>query len=106
MNVDRDHDAGLQSRLDALADDLVRRGMSEGGDFFISGHRQVVDVSSEYVGLIRREGALRVFYSDMGRERILLETGDFEAARTAFLEHALHLAHERGRGVDERGLLT
>ena len=100
-----DHDeSDLQSRLDALADDLVRRGMNEGGDFFVSGHREVVDVSSEYVGLIRREGALRVFYSDMGRKRVLAETTDFETARAAFLDHALHLAAERGRGVDESGL--
>jgi hypothetical protein len=87
--------------LDAVADELVARGLGEGVDFFVSG-RSPVDLSSEYVGLRRRDdGSYEVWYrGDWGKDKTLVETPDFDVARQRFVDEAVTLAEGRwGRKV-------
>ncbi|SEB81937.1 hypothetical protein SAMN04489844_1126 [Nocardioides exalbidus] len=89
------------NELDEVAEELVSRGLGEGVDFFVSG-RSPVDLSSEYVGIRRLdEGGYEVWYrGDWGKDRTLVETTDFAAARERFVAEAVTLAKGRwGRSV-------
>ena len=93
-----------EARLVALSDDLVRRGADWGGECFVDCGRPA-SLSSEYVGLGLYARGYEVWYSDMGRNRVLLQTDDEHRAHEVFVEEVLRLVHGRGRRVDERGLL-
>ncbi|MCW2819548.1 MAG: hypothetical protein JWR42_2335 [Marmoricola sp.] len=90
-----------QLKMNELAEDLVRRGLDEGGDFFVSGHRRGVDLSSEYVGLRREDGRFRATYHDMGRTTVLADAPDLDTARASFLRALVNLGQGRGRRVRE-----
>ena len=83
--------------LDEVAEHLRSRGLGEGTDFYVAGRPLEVMLSSEFIGLRRLDdGDYRVWYlGDRGTERTLLETTDFAAARTLFVDEAVTLA--RGR---------
>lgn len=91
-----------QRELNALADELVRRGMSEGTDFFIQGHRDKVTVSSEYVALLRDPGRFLATYNDMGQETVLADTADLDEARAAFVRAVVNLGQGRGTQITEQ----
>lgn len=94
-----------QRELNALAEDLLRRGLGEGVDFFITGHRPMVQLSSEYVGLRRKDGdVFEVTYCDMGRRTVVVATTDLAVARASFLEEVVALGLGRGRALDVEGL--
>lgn len=96
--------SGVSRRLDDLADYLRARGLGEQVDFYITGRFPDQVPSSEHIGLREHEDGFRVWYRDMGSKRVLVETDDFEAARTVFVDAAIALGRERGRKIGrERG---
>lgn len=82
--------------LDAVAEELISRGLGEGVDFFVSG-RSPVDLSSEYVGIRRLDdGGYEVWYrGDWGKDKTLVETADFAVARERFVDEAVVLGKGR-----------
>ena len=98
MTVEDDF-AGVARELDAL-------GLSNGTDFRVETIRPDGGMtSSEYIGLFRTkqdQSVFEVFYSDMGRERTLLETPDFAAARERFVDEVIKLGkgHRHGPLAD------
>lgn len=92
-------ESGAGRLLDAVADHLTARGLTECVDFYIPGRLPGTLPSSEHVGMwAKPDGGFEVWYRDMGSSRVLLESDDFATARRRFVDEAVELA--RGRGAD------
>ncbi len=91
-----------EARLDALADELAARGLVEFQEFFMP-HRQTQaspPLASEIYGIRWDEevGGYRIYYRDMGVQRVLLERGSWDEARALYVEKvAEQSAYLRGR---------
>lgn len=98
-------DAGssaADAQLDELADYLTSRGLTEYGDFYIRGRVVGLAPASEIVALRRSDdGEYKVWYRDMGVEKVFVETADFEVAKEHFIREAVALATSRGRRMRE-----
>ncbi len=92
-----------QQELNELAEDMLRRGAQEGLDFFVTGHRPLVRLSSEYIGLRRKDDTFEVTYCDMGRRTVLVSTADLAVARATFIKEVVDLVRGRDRELDETG---
>lgn len=88
-------------RLDAVAAHLRALGLAEHGDFYVRGRLPNTPPSSEHVGISDRDGVFKVWYRDMGSQRVYVETTDFDEARTTFVAEATALARQRGRQLRE-----
>lgn len=94
--------AAADAQLDELAAYLTSRGLAEYGDFYIRGRVAGVAPASEIVALRRSDdGEYKVWYRDMGVERVYVETTDFQVARDRFVTEAVALAASRGRRLRE-----
>ena len=101
----------VPEELMEVAEHLAARGLGEGYDFFVRGRPVPRGLSSEYIGLERLDdGTYRVWYlGDRGTPRTLLETEDWPAARSLFVQEAVDLARGRHRGrtiLDDPGETT
>jgi ADP-ribosyl-[dinitrogen reductase] hydrolase len=98
----------VSDELHEVADHLVARGVWEGYDFYVRGRPVPGGLSSEYVGLEKRDdGSYRVWYSgDRGTPRSFVETADWKVARARFVDEAVALSRD-GHGnrsiVDDPG---
>ncbi|GAA1914132.1 hypothetical protein [Nocardioides hwasunensis] len=93
-----------QDELDEVAEHLLARGLGEGTDFQVVGRPAADGLSSERIGLERRDDATyRVWYvGDWGSERTLVETADWAQARARFVDEAVTLARGRwGRSITD-----
>lgn len=88
---------GVPAELDEVAERLLARGLGEGVDFYIPGRVPGLALSSEYIGMRKRdEGGYEVWYrGDWGADRVLVESGDLDEARQVFVEEAVRLAQGR-----------
>ena len=77
--------------LDAVAEELVSRGLGEGVDFFVSG-RSPVDLSSEYVGLRRLDDGSYGYCEETGEP---ISLSRLEARPIATLSLEAQERHER-----------
>ncbi len=88
----------IQAQLEELAEHLISRGLAEYGDFYIRGRHAGLVPASEIVGLRHTdEGEFKVWYRDMGLQRVYVQTPDFQVARDRFVQEAVALAASRGR---------
>ncbi|GAA5106709.1 hypothetical protein GCM10023339_03970 [Alloalcanivorax gelatiniphagus] len=87
----------VPDELAEVAEHLVARGLGEGYDFVVVGRPVPGGLSSEYIGLDKRDdGTYRVWYlGDWGTQRTLVETGDWQVARSRFVDSAVTQARAR-----------
>ncbi len=88
-------------RLDAIAAYLRDIGLAEHGDFYVRGRMPEKLPSSEHVAISDRDGVFKVWYRDMGSQRVYVETTDFDVAKERFIREAVALATSRGRQMRE-----
>lgn len=84
--------------LRAVRDELLAQGLTEGLDFAVVGTGDPTAFSSELIVLWGDDDGWHVDYRDMGRSRELLRSDDLQSARDRFVDEALELAGDRGRG--------
>ncbi len=88
-------------RLDEVAAHLRGLGLAEHGDFYVRGRLPGKLPSSEHVAISDRDGVFKVWYRDLGSQRVYVETTDFDEARDRFVAEAIALARQRGRQLQE-----
>jgi ADP-ribosyl-[dinitrogen reductase] hydrolase len=97
----------VADELHEVAEHLASRGLGEGTDFHVVGRPVPHGLSSERIGLAKRDdGTYRVWYvGDWGTERTFVETSDWSVARQRFVDEAVTLARGRwGSSIlDESG---
>ena len=93
-------------RLDRLAEDLIARGYVENHEFYISGRVPHAYPPSELVGMRFHDGQYQAWFRDMGIERPLAESVDFDEVRVLFEAGVERLSRSRRaapRGTGEPG---